>query len=297
MLFTCRGCRYQEIARRLGLRAEHGRNPPVPRPPSAAPPAEHGPCSPAQSTPAERPRAPPLFSSWGTSRALREPVRLTCPVGCRTPMRGCRAVPRKTISADGVGCPPERTLGAIGRLFLQTLATAAGSVSTTPPSRRWWWGNSMLLIVRLHREAGLAWLPVELPLETYARHLATCVAAAPTRSDPGKAGEALCTTDLYLACAAGTDIPAARELFVSPFPRADRRRGQSHRPGPGPCGRGQAGVAREPAARREEGASPRCQGQPRILQYGGRAPLASWVGVAAKRTALGLLRADGARRR
>jgi RNA polymerase sigma-70 factor (ECF subfamily) len=38
-------------------------------------------------------------------------------------------------------------------------------------------------------------------------------------------------------------------------------------------------------------------GPPRILGYGGRAALSSWVSVAAQRLALGLLRSEGARRR
>ena len=120
------------------------------------------------------------------------------------------------------------------------------------------------------------------------------MAGAPTQGDPLQAVDGLCATDVYLACAAGLDVPGARELFVRRYLEPIAGAVRSIDPAP-------AFVDEVRQALHESlllGGKPG-DGDPgpRILQYAGRAPLSSWVGVAAQRTALGLLRADGARRR
>jgi RNA polymerase sigma-70 factor, ECF subfamily len=144
------------------------------------------------------------------------------------------------------------------------------------------------VIVAVHRKASEIWQPVVLDPEAFARHLATAVAAT-GNPDPTAAVEALHGSDLYLACAAARDIGGAREVFVQKFlpPIAAAVRALD---GGAPfiddvqqslCDRLLVGE----------------DGTPRLLKYGGRSALATWVGVAAQRLALDLLRAEGARKR
>ena len=140
------------------------------------------------------------------------------------------------------------------------------------------------LIEDAHAEARAHWSPVELDLHRYAEHLATAVAAAGAE-DPMAALASLHLLDLYLAYAAGTGQPAAQELFVRRFldPIAAAVAAIDSSPG-------LVDDVRQALNERlllTPGHAP-----PRILQYGGRAALSSWVGVAARREALGLLR-DG----
>ena len=144
-------------------------------------------------------------------------------------------------------------------------------------------------ITRLHAAATETWRPVTLELDVFAGHLATCVAAAPGRPDPLVAVAALHASDLYLACAAGHGLPHAREAFVRTFLSSIAGAVQ--------------GIERDETFVDEvrqalhERLLLKTDGPPRILSYGGRAPLGSWVAVAAQRLALGLLQSEGARRR
>jgi RNA polymerase sigma-70 factor (ECF subfamily) len=144
-------------------------------------------------------------------------------------------------------------------------------------------------ITRLHRRGAEAWAPVTLELETYAIHLARCLAAAPGSADPVVSIEALYTSDLYLACAAGHGAPGARELFARTVLQPIAGAVQTIDGGPA--------IVDEVRQVLHERLLLSAEGPPRILQYGGRSALATWVGVAAQRAALDLLRTEGARRR
>jgi RNA polymerase sigma-70 factor, ECF subfamily len=144
-------------------------------------------------------------------------------------------------------------------------------------------------LTRLHQVGADTWKPVALDRETFASHLGSCLASA-AGDDAVGALSALHATDLYLACAAGRGVPAAAELLALHFLRPIAGSLQAIAGG--------EGFIEEVRQRLYErllvaGAD----GPPRILQYAGRSSLATWLGVAAQRLALTLLRAEGARRR
>jgi RNA polymerase sigma-70 factor (ECF subfamily) len=142
---------------------------------------------------------------------------------------------------------------------------------------------------RSYEEARRTWHPVVLDLGVFARHMAVSAAAVPGQSDPLSALESLHATDLYLACAAGHGLPRARELFVTHFFTSIA--GAVH------AINGEPAFLDEVRQALHERLLLANEGPPRILGYGGRASLASWVGVAAQRLAFGLLRSEGAGRR
>jgi RNA polymerase sigma-70 factor (ECF subfamily) len=140
-----------------------------------------------------------------------------------------------------------------------------------------------------HAAAAEAWSPVALEIQRYARHLAICAAASPEGDDLLGALGSLHLTDLYLACAAGHGAPDAAELFVRSFLQPIA--GAVHAIDSSPA------LLEDVRQAMHERLLLGLEGPPRILQYGGRASLASWIGVAARRTALGLLRENEAHQR
>ncbi|HEX3697251.1 MAG TPA: sigma-70 family RNA polymerase sigma factor [Polyangia bacterium] len=140
-----------------------------------------------------------------------------------------------------------------------------------------------------HAVGAEAWAPIQLGREEFVRHLAGCVARTANPGDAAAALKTLHLTDLYLACAAGLGVAQARERFVSqfllPIESAVRAIGNS------------AGFVEDVRQEIHERLLLPSSGPPKILQYGGRAALASWVGVAARRAALQVLRERGARQR
>jgi RNA polymerase sigma-70 factor (ECF subfamily) len=177
-----------------------------------------------------------------------------------------------------------------GATFMQTLARAAPSrsvVASSDPQEEELQAGAA--IVALHANAVRIWPTVALPVITYARHLATCVASSAADAPPLTILENLHTADLYLACAVGHGVSAAVELFVRQFL--------------GPIAAAVQAIERDPVFVDEvrqaiqERLSIATDRPPRILQYAGRASLSSWVGVAAQRQALEMLRAEGARQR
>jgi RNA polymerase sigma-70 factor (ECF subfamily) len=177
----------------------------------------------------------------------------------------------------------------IGTLYLQTLAAARGSSFDTTSMPAVAARDLDVLIARLHEEARREFAPVDLAIEEYARHLAVCAANAPGHPDPVPAVDSLCTLDLYLACAAALDRPVAREMFVRRFLHPLTGAIRAIHPDPA--------FGDEVRQALQENLLVGAAGGPRILQYGGRAPLSSWLNVAAQRAALGLLRAEDAHRR
>jgi RNA polymerase sigma-70 factor (ECF subfamily) len=175
----------------------------------------------------------------------------------------------------------------VGALFLQALAAA-------PPGRALPNYEDLqprldALIGRLHQQAAALWTPVLLSLEDYAHHLAGSVASAPETGDVMVTLEALHASDLYLACAAGRGVPEARELFVRRFLSSITAAIQTID--------GDRAFVDEVRQALHERLLLNNDGPPRILGYGGRAALGTWVGVAAQRLALGLVRSEGAKRR
>jgi RNA polymerase sigma-70 factor (ECF subfamily) len=144
-------------------------------------------------------------------------------------------------------------------------------------------------IHRLHRKAASIWSPVLLDLKTFSAQVATCLAAVHGLSDPVAALETLHGTDLYLACAAGHGVPAAVEAFVRGYLQPISGSVQAVP--------GAAALVDEVRQRLHERLLVGTGGPPRILSYGGRSSLATWVGVSAQRIALDLLRAESAGRR
>jgi RNA polymerase sigma-70 factor (ECF subfamily) len=145
------------------------------------------------------------------------------------------------------------------------------------------------LLDAAHAAGALAWAPVALGREEFARHLAGCVARTANPGDCVAALKTLHVSDLYLACAAGLGVPQARERFVRqfllPIDGAVRAVGPS------------TGFLEDVRQELHERLLLSSSGPPKILQYGGRAALASWVGVAARRAALQILRGNEARQR
>jgi RNA polymerase sigma-70 factor (ECF subfamily) len=130
---------------------------------------------------------------------------------------------------------------------------------------------------------------VQLELESYSTHLAVCLGAAPGGGDLVAALEGLHTSDLYLACAAGHGSPEACEIFAHTFLQPIA--GAVHMLDGGPA------IVDEVRQVLHERLLLGTDGPPRILQYGGRSALGTWVGVAAQRAALDFLRTEGALRR
>jgi hypothetical protein len=148
------------------------------------------------------------------------------------------------------------------------------------------------LIARFHREASATWDPIALEAGTYAQHLANCVACASGASDPLRTLEGLCTADLYLACAVGRAIPGAHLRFSRQFEEAIAGAARAIDAATSFVDEVRQALHQNLTVGGPEGGS----GTPKILQYAGRAPLTSWVGVAARRTALALVRAEKTRR-
>jgi RNA polymerase sigma-70 factor (ECF subfamily) len=143
-------------------------------------------------------------------------------------------------------------------------------------------------LVELHAKAAAAWPKVSLSLEAFCQHLAACLAQDAEAA--GSSGLArLHTGDLYLACAAGQGDPAAIDAvareFVRPIASSLRAIENS------------GAVLDEVRQRLHERLLLPTEGPRRILQYAGRSSLATWVGVAAQRIALDLLRAESTHRR
>ena len=150
-------------------------------------------------------------------------------------------------------------------------------------------------IAALHAKAARVWHPVVLPRDVYARHLAGAVTGglpggrAEARGAPETALANLHSDDLYLACAAGHRVPEAVALFVRQFL--------------GPIAAAVQAIDADPSFVDEvrqalhERLLIATDAAPRILQYAGRASLSSWVGVAAQRQALAMLRSEGTRRK
>lgn len=145
------------------------------------------------------------------------------------------------------------------------------------------------LIEARYHDAARVWHPVALDLALYSDHLKRCIAASPEDAAPAAILERLCTSDLYLACAAGHGAAHASAACVRHFAPHIAAAVRT--------------VAADPAfvddvrQALHERLLIGDDGPPRILQYRGRASLASWLGVAAQRLALGMLRSDGARDR
>lgn len=174
---------------------------------------------------------------------------------------------------------------AIADAFLDALAAAPGGTRFATPDAT---ARAALgaALARLHAEAAEVWPTLGLEVITYARHVATSIAANPDPAPFEAIFERLHTGDLYLACAAGTGVANASQLFVHEFLA--------------PIGAAVMSIHNDPAfvddvrQALHERLLLAVDGPPRILQYAGRASLASWVGVAAQRLALGLLRSEGA---
>lgn len=101
--------------------------------------------------------------------------------------------------------------------------------------------------------------------------------------------DSLHAADVYVACAAGTGVASAAEALVAycgPMVVAYVRA----------VDKDDALVDEVRQSVLHRLLTPE-SGPPRILTYGGRAPLPVWVGIAAQRSALSVLRSDGARAR
>ncbi len=172
------------------------------------------------------------------------------------------------------------------RTFLRTL-TARREVDVSAAAE----AQLDAAITDAHAVAQVTWTPVALPLGRYAQHLGEVAAALPTLADPAAALASLHLGDLYLACAAGLGLPDARELFALRFLQPVAAAVATVDGGPGMSDDVRQAL-HENLLLGDGAGTP-----PKILQYGGRAALATWLGVAARRAALGLLRESDAQRR
>jgi hypothetical protein len=139
------------------------------------------------------------------------------------------------------------------------------------------------LIVRLHREASATRNPVALDPARCAQHLATCVANT-AAADPLPPVEALCATDLYLGCALGHGVPGAHLRFARQFEETVAEAARTIDAAPSFVDEVRQALHQNLTLTSVDGGA-----GPKILQYAGRAPLASWVATAARRTALALV--------
>jgi RNA polymerase sigma-70 factor, ECF subfamily len=174
-------------------------------------------------------------------------------------------------------------MAGLGALFLSELAAPVGAAAVAPADRE----RAAALgftIVQHHGNAAQTWRPVALELERYARHLGACVAGSPEAGPAEAVLGRLHTTDLYLACAVGSGAAGAVELFLARFLEPVSAAVMSIR--------GAAGLLDEVRQALHERLLVAADGAPRILRYAGRASLSTWVGVAAHRQALWLMRAQ-----
>jgi RNA polymerase sigma-70 factor (ECF subfamily) len=146
-----------------------------------------------------------------------------------------------------------------------------------------------------HEAAAQVWQALPLPFDIFAAHLVVCLgrgwpsSTEPSEESPAKRLAKLHTDDLYLACAAGHGVGAGTVTLIRHFHGAISGAVHAVRKDPGFLGEvSQALHERLLIATSEP---------PRILQYGGRAALGTWLGVAAQRLALELIRAEGAHQR
>jgi RNA polymerase sigma-70 factor (ECF subfamily) len=146
------------------------------------------------------------------------------------------------------------------------------------------------LLADAHARAAATFAPVVLDLRLYVEHVLGCLERAVVVAGTEPAAlSALCLEDLYLSCAAGHGCPGAGDLLVERFIQ--------------PVAAAIQTIDRSPAFVDEvrqatnERLLVACDGPPRILQYGGRAPLRAWITLAARRAALGILRSERARLR
>jgi RNA polymerase sigma-70 factor (ECF subfamily) len=133
-------------------------------------------------------------------------------------------------------------------------------------------------VERLWQAGRAAWPTVDVPLARFAAHVARLVEGTP---DPEAAAGDLHGADLYLACACAARDPGGLRLFEDQvLPQAAaalRRLDSSH---------AFADEVRQLLRQKlfvGDGEAP-----PKIGDYAGRGPLATWVRVAAVRTALNL---------
>jgi RNA polymerase sigma-70 factor (ECF subfamily) len=133
-------------------------------------------------------------------------------------------------------------------------------------------------VEELWRDGRAAWAGVEVELDTFAafieRHLAPL-------SDPDDALRSLFGADLYLACACTTGDTAALRMFeIQVLPQADAA---LKRVDPSPTFADEVRQILRQKLFVGDGETPA-----KIGDYAGRGPLATWVRVAAVRTALNL---------
>jgi len=148
-----------------------------------------------------------------------------------------------------------------------------------------------LIIVPAHAAAAQTWAPIQLDLVDYARHLGRCVAVAPGDGDLLGTLATLHLSDLYIACASGLCVPHARERFIRHFLQPIEAAVRT-------VGSGSINFVDDVRQQLHERLLVPPRGElPRILQYGGRAALATWISVAARRATLELLRETEARHR
>jgi RNA polymerase sigma-70 factor (ECF subfamily) len=148
-----------------------------------------------------------------------------------------------------------------------------------------------VVIIPAYAAAVETWAPIQLDLDDYSRHLGRCVAVAPGDGDLLGKLATLHLSDLYVACAAGLCAPRARERFIRHFLQPIEAAVRT-------VGSGSTNFVEDVRQQLHERLLVPPKGElPRILQYGGRAALATWISVAARRAALELLRETEARHR
>ena len=178
--------------------------------------------------------------------------------------------------------------GTLGTLLLQALAAGRGSSVDTSSIPSFMAPALDALIAQLHRDASTTWQPVQLESGVYAQHLATCVAGAGT--DPLRSIAYLCNRSL----------PRLRPRTRSPgLIIASANSSTTRSPVPhGPSIRIRRSWMRfaSAAPKLTLGGGEDHSVTPKILRAGPRT-IAAWVSVAARRTALGLIRAENTRRR
>lgn len=137
------------------------------------------------------------------------------------------------------------------------------------------------ILLRLHETGRVAWPALALDPGVFTRHVAERCAGSP---DIGAALRGLHVADFYLACACRNNVGGAIALFDEAFSptiaasvvRIDR--------GPALVDEVRQRLFQKLFVVVEEGAKPKIHG------YSGSGPLSSWVGIAAQRIAITLLR-------
>lgn len=181
-----------------------------------------------------------------------------------------------------------RTARNAAAAFMKGLRRARSAASVSLPEEKL--DALGAALVEIHVSAALLWRPVKLELLVLSEYLGHCVADSEPFDEPLDNLLRLHTSDVYLACAAGRGVPAAQEAFARHCHEAI---GQAVR---GIDGRPTfADEIRQILNERLLLSS--AEGPPRVLQYGGRAALTTWVSVAAKREALGQHRKEAAHQR